>query len=132
MQIGWYVSTDAIFLFFYPSFNLSIWASILQISSLILSVSSCSSARVASASIRSAVSLEILFLKRFLKAVQDKTVVRNFEWLKKHYFLSADFQANSTDICWQKVVFFSHSKLCTYCSYLGRPLFSKKFILFYL
>ena len=29
------------------------------------------------------------------------------------YFLSADFQANLTDISWQKVALFSHSKLCT-------------------
>ena len=39
-----------------------------------------------------------------LKAVQDKTVVRNFEWLK-NYFLSADLQANPSDISWQKVAF---------------------------
>ena len=32
---------------------------------------------------------------------------------KKSYFLSADFQANPTDISWQKVAFFSQSKLCT-------------------
>ena len=40
---------------------------------------------------------------------------------KKSYFLSADFQANPNDISWQKVAFFSHSKLCT-ISYLERPL----------
>ena len=43
---------------------------------------------------------------RDLKAVQDKTVVHNFEWLKKNYFLSADLQANPTDISGQKVAFF--------------------------
>ena len=31
--------------------------------------------------------------------------MHDFEWLKKPYFLSADFQANPTDISWQKVVF---------------------------
>ena len=37
--------------------------------------------------------------------------------------MSGDFQTNPTDISWQKVAFFSLSKLCTiYCSYLGRPL----------
>ena len=40
-----------------------------------------------------------------LKSVQNKTVVHNFEWLKKNYFLSADLQANPTDINWQKVFF---------------------------
>ena len=39
-----------------------------------------------------------------LKVVQDKTVVHNFEWLKK-LILSADLQANPSDISWQKVAF---------------------------
>ena len=37
------------------------------------------------------------FLVGMLKAVQDKN--------KSDYFLSADFQANPTDISWKKVVF---------------------------
>ena len=56
----------------------------------------------------------LLFSRFLLKAVHDKTVVHNFEWLKKNYFLSADLQANPTDISWQKnSFFFSPSKLCT-------------------
>ena len=43
---------------------------------------------------------------------------------KKNYFLSADFQANPTDISWQKVVFFSHSKLCTWLLFLSWTAFS--------
>ena len=51
-------------------------------------------------------------VSNYLKVIQGKTVVHNFEWLKK-LLLSADLQANPTDISWQKVAVFSHSKLCT-------------------
>ena len=40
-----------------------------------------------------------------LKAVQDNNSSAQFWMTKKNYFLSADFQANPTDISWQKVVF---------------------------
>ena len=46
------------------------------------------------------ISQQFVYLKRKmfwqLNAVQDKTVVHTFEWLKKNYFLSADLQANPT------------------------------------
>ena len=53
--------------------------------------------------------ISIVFSERPFKI---KRVVHDFKWPKKN-FLSAEFQANPTDISWQKVVFFSHSKLGT-------------------
>ena len=60
-----------------------------------------------------------LFLNDILKAAEDKN---SSEWLKKNYFLSAAFQANPTDISWQKVVFLviqNYALLQHNCSYLG-------------